>query len=409
MLRKLLFAMGIIICILSCVVSFSVLIVFSYILFGNNFNMFAFWISTILFLCGLYMQKHELTFAYERKNVHGLTTLKCLCMFFVAIIHSECNDILERSFIFKKYVNTAVPLLMIGVGITSQLSHSNPVNKNIVTRIVKILPQYYVFLIITWSFKLLFKTDKIDSIYHTKMIMSSFLGYSPCIAGSWFVFPFFQILIISSFIENVTILHVLYAIFVSALYSTVENDVNDFINNYIDNFGCSLYGKIFSYSSWIKWIGYVVAGMCFAKYKYNIFLPNLCIISSILLKYSTIYIDNTLLQNISDETGTILFGFYVIYVFNNYNPHRYVSYIGNNSWTIYLGQIFALNVFIKSKTLCTFVDEISIISQSIVFIELAILCGVIFTNMLQLKNFDVKQLLTKKNETEEVFLGKHVV
>ena len=337
--------------------------------------------------------------AGEQRRVYstGVCSVKALCMIFVAIIHTVCDD-WANYFVYRHIVDQAVPMLFVCLGITSS-RYSSSTKVKLVNRYATLLGPYYVFSAINWTYRYVDGSvwiKKYSTRDHAVLLTSSLLGFSPCMGGAWFVFPLLQVLMLVHLFGRIkskerflAFLFLPSLLFGSLSNSFVRVDMEHLTATVSDHvvFDCDPYGTYKTIMLWDCWIGYVVAGMWFSTFHSRIkrwtwSIPLAMASMSLSVIAGTLH-KGSLWWDLSNQCSTIALTFAFVIVFDRFQWLAPIYWVGDCSWTFYLGQISLLN-FVKRGT-CSVQELFVAASPYLLFFQLALLFGWAFSAVMNKK------------------------
>jgi len=322
----------------------------------------------------------------------SVSSLKAVCMVFVAIIHSGCSESWNKYFVYRNIVDRAVPLLFVSMGVTC-LGASN--KYNLVDRYVALLGPYYTYMVLVSAYRYV---DGTELSYHEgysprdrfRLHLQRLLGFAPCLYGAWFVFPMFQILLLTWVASLARSRRTLVAAVFpqSILFGAMcTNFLKDEMSSLTLKFSggaaldCDLFGLIYSLSLWNRFIGYVVSGMWFATLHHQIRSWAWSVPAAVLAFVAAIFGDRmgdkTLERDLAMNLSTICLAFAVIIFFDRFPWLRRAHWLGDCSWTVYLGQISFLQLV--GDGCSGLIDGFVKVAPHIVFVQLALALGWLFS------------------------------
>ncbi|QDZ19219.1 hypothetical protein HOP50_02g17340 [Chloropicon primus] len=354
-------------------------------------------ILVVALVCSPYFARHARAStaktgdAPRRFYSTGITTLKAICMIFVAVIHVGCHDVSAKYFVYRHLINQAVPMMFVAMGVTGLAASKR---YSLVDRFAGLLEAWYFYIVFNWAYRYFDgnSTDwrgKYTTEEHAKILLTSVLGWCPCLGGAWFVFPMLQILLIIHVVNNyfgenkewlIGFLTPIMIVFSCMPREVMSKYIYDMTDKWTNNLamGCDIYSSVYTLMLWCRWVGYALAGMWFATFHRHIkrwqwsvalFLGSLAcsVAMDSVMNSSMERKPKHGLAEFFNYASVITLTLASIIFFDHFQWFKAISWMGDCSWTFYLGQISILNVVGDS---CGMAAKFVEYSPTITFVQL---------------------------------------
>lgn len=308
----------------------------------------------------------------DNHRLPGISVTKGIAMIFVGVIHSHDSQVLKEWWIHRQVVDKAVPILLICAGITAfhrvPETHMTPKDKWAwsVRRIRALVPLYYVAVGGLWAFRFgcINYQAKHAFLSHNhpmwQSVALSLLPTSTCVGGLWFVTMFACLLFLAPWIRPWT-RHIIMPLLFMTSSSYAHGAAVAQFKQWVSFLSPACDGNGFMYIIlyWPRWVAYFAIGMQLTKMKYfrrpQTLQTTLCGFLLCQMAYDLQSLTPVLRQTVnilSDACLTLT----LISVHNLFPStiHRALSFVGNNSYDFYIGNILLLNLVVEDFTMSTF-------------------------------------------------------
>lgn len=361
-------------------------------------------------------------------HLSSVSMTKGFCMIFVGIIHSHDESVLNTWWMYRRVVNKMIPITLICFGLTCFRKSVPNYLSWVLSRFSKITRSTFLCISFIWMFRLYITNwyDKYKFISNVENSQDSwrytiFLSYlltSNCIGAMWFITVFACIIFASHFMHQYSNQLIALAFYVSAACVSYPDEVMSFEKwiRFLTQPCCGqklMYHRIY----WPRWAIYVIVGMHISKLSWfseEFLTKHFSKITIIFILCELLYekeiVTNKILFSMLDMCCNIFLTF-MLMTTNTINfPifKKWLCYIGDNSWHIYIGHIIALNIFVSDFTIA----EIRYLPNRIpIFSSVSLALGLIVCWMkdIRLCNFQKSTLPNNKYHKEKKSRKKSLI
>ncbi|QDZ25555.1 hypothetical protein HOP50_17g80970 [Chloropicon primus] len=326
----------------------------------------------------------------------GLATLKALCMVFVMIIHSKCW---KANFFYNHVVDRAVAMLFVAMGMTGLGASSK---YKLVDRFSILLEPWYAFVLFNWTYRYVDGSGFIDHynvMEHCTFWVSAVFGFAPCMGGAWFVFPMLQLLVIIQLLKNrerlIGALVPPMVAVASLSREVLDTEIHGLTERMTSSVAmdCNMYNSVYTLTWWHRWVGYTLIGMWLSTFRKRIKRWEWSVPLAAFAMIVSAVMDRIhwrkhpggcepcrqhIWEILNHIAGSAL-ALAIVLFFDHFQWLSVIRWMGDCSWTVYLGQITALNLL--KRDACALVSSFQHKSKQILYVETLVFLGWIFSKL----------------------------